>query len=108
MDCRHQIFGFFSPMGSFFASHWQISRDLALSDPSKVCARLQTPLLPSMFKASSPVKLTIDSDAMLQDELFIILALIYSEVKRQDITVRFKLVKNVLLLKSSALRRLPL
>jgi len=108
VDCRHQIFGFFSPMGSFLASHWQISKDLALSDPSKVSARLQTPLLPSMFKASSPMKLTIDSDAMLHDELFIILALIYSEVKRQDITVRFKLLMKFLLLIPIALRRRPL
>ncbi|KAG6901270.1 hypothetical protein C0995_014359 [Termitomyces sp. Mi166 len=59
-----------------------------LNDNMSIAARFLVPGRPHLFGKLDPPTLHLTKTALEADEIFLILALIYSEIKRQDSTVR--------------------
>lgn len=59
---------------------------------SDVEATLSVPFRPQLFGKAKPVMLNLSRVALARDEVFLILALIYNETKRQE-----KMVSSILL-----------
>lgn len=58
-----------------------------LNTNSLVAARFIVPFRPHLFSKSEPATLHLTKTALQEDEVFLILAFIYSEARRQDRTV---------------------
>jgi hypothetical protein len=59
-----------------------------LDESASVAAEFFVPFRPHLFSKPEPSKLLLAKTALEQDEVFLLLVFIYSEVKRQDSTVR--------------------
>jgi hypothetical protein len=60
----------------------------ATLDDASVAAEFSVPFRPHLFSKPEPSKLHLTKTALERDEVFLLLVFIYSEVKRQDGTVR--------------------
>jgi hypothetical protein len=58
-----------------------------LDDNTTVAAEFSVPFRPHLFGKPEPSKLHLSKTALQEDEVFLLLVLIYSEAKRQDKTV---------------------
>jgi len=88
--------------GNFFnrTRHWRWAPDrkeyeviyereewkATLDNNMSIAARFSVPFRPHLFSKSQPAHLHLTKTALAEDEVFLILVLIYSEVKRQDKT----------------------
>ncbi|KIK63061.1 hypothetical protein GYMLUDRAFT_163432 [Collybiopsis luxurians FD-317 M1] len=64
---------------------------LVFDGTRKVAARFATPYRPHLFTKSKPPLLSLTRTALAEDEIFLLLLLIYSEARRQDDTVSAQL-----------------
>lgn len=59
-----------------------------LNGDASIVAQFSVPSRPQLFGKPKPVILSMTRIALMEDEIFLILVFIYSEVKRQEETVR--------------------
>ncbi|KAJ6584207.1 hypothetical protein B0H10DRAFT_2052346 [Mycena sp. CBHHK59/15] len=67
---------------SYTDDEWKATLD----DGKTIAGRFCVPFRPHLFSKSKPVVIHLTSAALAEDEVFLLLAFIYSEVKRQDKT----------------------
>ncbi|PFH49398.1 hypothetical protein AMATHDRAFT_147696 [Amanita thiersii Skay4041] len=67
----------------FHKDEWQVSSS-SESEDTPVVGRLSVPFRPHLVRKCKPAALELKRTALIQDEVFLILLLIYLEAKRQE------------------------